>query len=111
MSLFRMLKRAVFGLEFPPQKLYGKALVALPKVPLYELDPLPWWSKRSWTYFFLTANATITYVSPYCPRNWGVRKVVSAFGAAARQLWRHLRHSDQPWLDSGGWNCSSGGEF
>ena len=59
MSLFRQLK-AAFGARRP--KLYGKAQLALPEVPLYELDPLPWWSKNGWTYFFIAADAIVTYV-------------------------------------------------
>jgi hypothetical protein len=62
MSLFRQLKQAAFGAGRP--KLRGKAQLALPEVPFYELDPLPWWSKKGWTYFFIAADAMITYVSP-----------------------------------------------
>jgi len=60
MSLFRQLKRAVFESGRP--RLQRKAQLALPEVPFYELDPLPWWSKKGWTYFFVTADAMITYV-------------------------------------------------
>ena len=59
MSLFRQLKQAAFGVGRP--KMRGKAQLALPEVPFYELDPLPWWSKKGWTYFFITADAMITY--------------------------------------------------
>lgn len=61
MSLFRQLKQAALGVGRP--KLHGKAQLALPEVPFYELDPLPWWSRKGWTYFFVTADAMITYVS------------------------------------------------
>jgi hypothetical protein len=61
MPLFRKLKQAVFGAGRP--KLRGKAQLALPSMPFYELDPLPWWSKKGWTYFFVAADAMITYVS------------------------------------------------
>lgn len=60
MSLFRQLKRAALGVGRP--KLRGKAQLALPEVPFYELDPLPWWSRKGWTYFFIAADAMITYV-------------------------------------------------
>lgn len=62
MSLLRQLKQAALGVGRP--KMQGKAQLALPEVPFYELDPLPWWSKKGWTYFFITADAMITYVSP-----------------------------------------------
>ena len=35
------------------------------EAPFYELDPLPWWTKKGWTYFFVTADAMITYVSRF----------------------------------------------
>lgn len=60
MTLFRQLKQAALGVGRP--RLQGKAQLALPEVPFYELDPLPWWSKKGWTYFFITADAMITYV-------------------------------------------------
>jgi len=60
MPLFRQLKQAVLGSGRP--KLQRKAQLALQKVPFYELDPLPWWAKRGWTYFFVTADTMITYV-------------------------------------------------
>ena len=60
MSVFRQLKQAAFGSGRP--KLQGKAQLALPRVPFYELDPLPWWCKSGWTWFFVTADAMITYV-------------------------------------------------
>ncbi|KAF9784057.1 hypothetical protein BJ322DRAFT_892176 [Thelephora terrestris] len=58
MSLFRKLKQAALGVGRP--KLHGKAQLSLHDVPFYELDPLPWWSKKGWTYFFVTADAMIT---------------------------------------------------
>lgn len=61
MPLFHQLKQAVFGSGRP--RLRGKAQLALPSVPFYELDPLPWWSKKGWTYFFVASDAMITYVS------------------------------------------------
>lgn len=60
MSLFHKLKQAAFGSGRP--KLQRKAQLALPEVPFYELNPLPWWAKKGWTYFFVTADAMITYV-------------------------------------------------
>jgi len=61
MSLFRQLKKAAFGPG--RQNVQRKARLALPEVPFYELDPLPWWSRKGWTYFFVTADTMITYVS------------------------------------------------
>ena len=61
-TIFQRLK---FKIPFflGKSKQLGRVNLSLPNTPLYELSPLPWWTR--WTYFLVAADAIFTSVSKH----------------------------------------------